>query len=58
MIDDNLSCLDCEDKCSLGLNTRRLRHEQPVLTGDVMGLLVGLLVGLHPDCVDDKQVLA
>ena len=52
--DNNLSWLNCEDECSLGLNTGRFWHEQSVLTGDVMTLMVGL----HPDSVDDKPVLA
>ena len=43
MINDNdLSCLHCEDECSLGLNTGRLRHEESVLTRNVLAM-----VGLH-----------
>ena len=52
---NDLSCLHCEDERSLGLglNTGRLRHEESVLTRNVVAM-----VGLHPQCVDHKQVLA
>ena len=51
--DKDLSCLNSEDECALGLDTGRLGHEQSVLVGHVVAV-----VGLHPERVDDKQVLA